>query len=95
MAQIAGNQGQFVGYGNGGDFKIGKGHGRAVLFQPGPQSAADVGGFGVKENDIDRREQVLFQVFEMMTRPGAFLSTINDFGKGNDRNVLRLVRCSG
>jgi hypothetical protein len=61
MAQIAGNQGQFVGYGNGGDFKIGKDHGRAVLFQPGPQSAADVCGFGIKGDDIDRREQDLFR----------------------------------
>jgi hypothetical protein len=48
MAGVAGNQNEFIGQGDGGDFEIGKGERGSRLFQLGADSAADKGGLAVE-----------------------------------------------
>lgn len=84
-----------VGDCHGCNFKIGRRQWHALLFQAGAECAAEKGGLGVKADDIDRGQQDIFEVVQVMVGTIAFPGAVNDLGNGGGGDVLMalLDRC--
>lgn len=82
MARIATDQGQAIGHGDGGNLQIGKGKRLSFLLKSRPEPATDIGGLGVKADDVDGRQQDLLQIVDVPLRLLTFPGTMDNFGYG-------------
>lgn len=95
MPEIAADQGQVVGDGDGGYFEIGEGQRGSLALEPGAETTADVSGLTVEGQDIDRRQENLLEIGQMKIGARTFAGAIDNFGDGDGGDELLPHRDGG
>jgi len=88
MPEIATDQSQIVGDGDGGYFQISESQRGSRSLKSGAEAAADVSGLAVEEQNINRQQEDLLKIVQMKIGTLTFTGAIDNFGDSDGGNIL-------